>query len=61
MLDGDEAGRLGTAAITGVLAARMPVTPVALQDGTQPDQLTSAGIQHLMQRHATATETMEAR
>ena len=60
MLDGDEAGRLGTAVVAGVLAARMPVTAIALQDGTQPDQLTSAEIQHLMRRYATTTET-EAR
>jgi hypothetical protein len=37
-------------------AAQMPVTAIALQDGTQPDQLTSAEIQHLMRRHATTTE-----
>jgi DNA primase len=39
MLDGDEAGWQGSAAIEHVLAARMPVTIVSLEGGRQPDQL----------------------
>lgn len=36
MLDGDDAGRQGSAAIAGALASRMSVVIVALEDGTSP-------------------------
>jgi hypothetical protein len=56
-LDGDEAGRQGTAAIVSTLTSRVAVISVALRDGTQPDQRMSGGIQRLMLQYAaTATE-----
>jgi DNA primase len=51
MLDGDEAGRQGTAIIGGVLAARMPVHTISLQDGLQPDGLAPEEIQRLVRRY----------
>jgi DNA primase len=57
MLDGDEAGRQGTAAIVSTLTSRVAVISVALRDGTQPDQLMSGEIQRLMLQYAAkATE-----
>jgi len=41
LLDGDEAGRQRTSAITDMLADRIVVAVVTLQDATQPGQLTS--------------------
>jgi DNA primase len=48
MLDGDEAGRHGTAAITNVLAGRLDVVPLLLDEHTQPDQLAPVEIQRLV-------------
>jgi hypothetical protein len=39
MLDGDDAGRQGTATIHTALASRIAVTTISLESGTQPDQL----------------------
>jgi DNA primase len=39
MLDGDDAGRLGTAAIHAALTSRIAVTTISLDSGSQPDQL----------------------
>ena len=52
MLDGDEAGRQGTATIAGTLAARMPVNIIRLRDGIQPDQLVPAEIQDALSEYA---------
>jgi hypothetical protein len=51
MLDGDEAGRHGAAAITSALAGRIEVVPILLDDGTQPDQLARTAIQRLVGGH----------
>jgi DNA primase len=40
LLDGDEAGRQGTAMVTRALATRTPVSVLTLEEGVQPDQLT---------------------
>jgi DNA primase len=48
MLDGDDAGRQGATLIARTLAARMPVTVISLDDGTQPDQLAPREIQRLI-------------
>jgi DNA primase len=39
MLDGDEAGRQGTAMIAQKLASRISITEVAVEESLQPDQL----------------------
>lgn len=49
MLDGDEAGRQGTAAITTSLAGCLDVVPILLDEHTQPDQLAPVAIQHLVE------------
>jgi DNA primase len=51
MLDGDEAGRHGAAAITSALAGRIDLVPILLDEGTQPDQLARTAIQHLVGVH----------
>lgn len=51
MLDGDEAGRHGAVPITSALAGRITVVPIALDDGTQPDQLAPAVIERLVGEH----------
>ena len=51
LLDGDEAGRQGTAIIGDVLAARMPVHTISLQDGVQPDGLAPGEIQRLVRSY----------
>jgi DNA primase len=51
MLDGDEAGRHGAAAITSALAERIDVGPILLDEGTQPDQLAPTAIQRLVGGH----------
>jgi DNA primase len=51
MLDGDEAGRQGTAMITRTLAPRMPVSVITLGEGAQPDQLAPEQVYHLIGRH----------
>ena len=51
LLDGDDAGRQGTAAIAATLAERITAVPILLGDGTQPDQLLPVAIQHLLERH----------
>jgi len=48
MLDGDDAGRHGAAAIASTLAERIEVISIPLDEGTQPDQLAPAAIQHLL-------------
>jgi DNA primase len=54
MLDGDEAGRHGTTAITATLRERLEVCPILLDAGTQPDHLAADVIQRLVrgERHA---------
>lgn len=49
MLDGDEAGRHGTATITTMLAGRLDVVPILLDAHTQPDQLAPVVIQRLVE------------
>jgi DNA primase len=51
MLDGDDAGRHGAAAITSTLAWRIGVVPIVVDEGTQPDQLTPVAIQRLLGGH----------
>ena len=48
MLDGDDAGRQGTLSIAHILAVRMSVSAISLEDGRQPDQLPSREIQGIM-------------
>lgn len=48
MLDGDEAGRQGSAAIARRLSTQMQVAVVNLPDGVQPDQLPSKEITQLL-------------
>jgi 5S rRNA maturation endonuclease (ribonuclease M5) len=48
MLDGDEAGRHGAAAITTTLAERIEVIPILLDEQTQPDQLAPVVIERLV-------------
>lgn len=45
MLDGDEAGREGAAAVASTLAGRIAVIPILLDEGTQPDQLAAEALQ----------------
>jgi DNA primase len=59
MLDGDEAGRQGAVSIAQTLGVRMSVSAISLDDGCQPDQLTSPDIQRLVEHHA-LTPTVEA-
>jgi DNA primase len=54
MLDGDEAGRLGASTIQPMLARRMPVVRITLEDGKQPDQLAPRQIQRLVAPNWTA-------
>jgi len=51
MLDGDEAGRQGAAAIASTLAGRLAVVSIVVDEGTQPDQLTRVAIQRLLGGH----------
>lgn len=48
MLDGDDAGRHGAAAIASALAGRIDVVPIPLDEGTQPDQLAPVVIRRLL-------------
>ena len=48
MLDGDDAGRQGAAAVAAALAERMAVTAASLTDGLQPDQLAADEIRRLV-------------
>jgi DNA primase len=48
MLDGDPAGRQGTASILNVLAPRIPISVLALQQDEQPDRLRPADIHRLL-------------
>jgi hypothetical protein len=57
LLDGDEAGRQGTAIIGGVLAARMSVHTISLQDGVQPDGLAPGEIQRLVRSYVDESST----
>lgn len=50
MLDGDEAGRQGTAAITATLAERTSVCPILLDEQTQPDHLAADVIRRFIGR-----------
>lgn len=52
MLDGDEAGRQGTAMITRALATRTPVSVITLGEGAQPDQLAPEQVHRLIGGHA---------
>jgi DNA primase len=49
LLDGDEAGRKGSLAITAQLSARCLVKNIALPEGTQPDQLSPAVIHRMIE------------
>lgn len=51
MLDGDDAGRHGAAAIPSALAGRIELVPILLGDGTQPDQLPAVAIRQLLGAH----------
>ena len=51
LLDGDEAGRQGTATIGPILASQMSVHTVRLKDGIQPDGLAAEQIRHLVRRY----------
>lgn len=48
MLDGDEAGRQGAAAIASTLAGRLDVVPIVVDEGTQPDQLAAIAVRRLL-------------
>ncbi|MGH9371237.1 MAG: toprim domain-containing protein [Vicinamibacterales bacterium] len=48
MLDGDDAGRHGAAAIASTLAGRIEVVPILLDDGMQPDQLAAIAVRRLL-------------
>jgi DNA primase len=48
MLDGDDAGRHGAAAITSTLAGRIEVIPILLDERMQPDQLAAVAIECLL-------------
>jgi DNA primase len=52
MLDGDEAGRQGAISVAEALSERLSLSTIALDNGCQPDQLTSREIQQLAQAHA---------
>ena len=51
MLDGDDAGRQGTAAIHTALTSRMGVTVISLENGSQPDQLSPDRLRTLITGH----------
>ena len=51
MLDGDDAGRKGTAATHALLKERMSVTAISLDDESQPDQLAFDQLRHLLSEH----------
>ena len=44
MLDGDDAGRAGTAALAAHLGARLPLRIASLPFGLQPDKMTNEEI-----------------
>jgi DNA primase len=48
MLDGDDAGRHGAAAITPALAGRIEVVPILLDEGAQPDHLAAVAVRRLL-------------
>lgn len=48
MLDGDEPGRHGAMRVAEALGARMSVSVISLEDGRQPDQLTTEEIRRLL-------------
>lgn len=51
MLDGDEAGHLGTATVAHALGDRLPLSSIVLGHACQPDQLTAREIQQLLRDH----------
>jgi DNA primase len=55
MFDGDDAGRQGAMGIAQTLGARMSVTGISLEDGRQPDQLSSDITRKLMESVVTTT------
>lgn len=59
MLDGDEAGRRGSAAIARRLAERIRVQVVDLPDGVQPDQMASKEITQLVGGYCREKHTLE--
>jgi len=61
MLDGDDAGRKGTAATHVLLKERMSVTAISLDDGTQPDQLAIDQLGHLLSEHCICARDMPPR
>jgi len=48
MLDGDAAGRAASRAISAKLHPKCELTEIALSDGTQPDQLSSAEVRRML-------------
>jgi DNA primase len=59
MLDGDAAGRQGTAAMMQSLAGRLPLTVITLQADMQPDQLASDDLQRLVSSHVYGQEPQD--
>jgi DNA primase len=51
MLDGDAAGKQGTAAIIQKLKSRVPVLALHVADGTQPDQMRAEEITSIVRGH----------
>lgn len=52
LLDGDAAGRAGSRSIAARLSGRCSLITLELPDGAQPDQLSTAAIQELLEIHA---------
>jgi Toprim domain-containing protein/DNA primase-like protein len=61
MLDGDDAGRQGAAAIHAVLKGRMSVTAISLDDGSQPDQLPTDQLGNLISEHWNCPQDVPAK
>lgn len=61
MLDGDDAGQLGAAAIERTLAGRMPARMITLPGATQPDQLTPAQLRQVLETPMTPESHAEPR
>ncbi len=59
MLDGDSAGRHGTAVIAGTLASKLEVSVVDLPRGKQPDQMKSSEIRALVADHVSRSASLE--
>ncbi|HEY6271646.1 MAG TPA: toprim domain-containing protein [Terriglobales bacterium] len=57
MLDADEAGQRGTETILDQLKPKMPITPLRLSKGVQPDQLASGEISSILRSHRHEIDT----